>query len=116
MNYYKKTSAIFLIVGLILLSACSGSLSEDQQVIADACLLEGKGDKKTCRCMAKNLAKKMNEADFQQLVELNRNTLEAQYADAAELGFNALGNAFGAIDLIARNQSVMTQVALDCKK
>ena len=116
MNYYSKAGAFFLIAALLLLSACSGSLSEDQQVIADACILEGKADKKVCRCMARNLSKKMNEADFQQLVELNRNTLEAQYADAAELGFNALGNAFGAIDLIARNQAVMTQVTLDCKK
>ena len=114
MTYKRKIRLFAVSLALLLLGACS--LSEDQQVIADACVLEGKADKKVCRCMAKNLAKKMNEADFQQLVELNRNTLEAQYADAAELGLNALGNAFGAIDLIARNQAVITRVTLDCKK
>ena len=112
MGYAGKTSILIFSLALLLLTACS--LNEDQQVIADACILEGKADKKVCRCMAKNFSKKMNEADFQQLVELNRNTLDAQNAE--ELALNAIGNAFGAIDLIARNQAVMTKVTLDCKK
>lgn len=119
----KTNIHIFAITMLLLLGACSAGLNEDQQIIADACVLEGKA-KEVCRCIAKNLSQKLSEETFLRVVEFNRTALKAQQADAEEteeLGLKLMDSIFGmAVDSdladLERDMTVRTQVTIDCSK
>ncbi len=106
---------------LLLLGACSVGLSEDEQQVVDACLLNKDLDKKACQCVAKALAKHIPEQDFAKVAVVLRVTsqhsgLEENAERVEGMLVNALGGEVAAAEFMAKMEPLQEKIDNECKK